>query len=125
MTEPKPSADRLREKLAEHGGAMRAYMGEALYHAQVDYTCQLLDVVDEVTDPATAVRVTDAICERLADAGALAAAERMRQFEEETERMMAAAPAARLARLRYTRDSGGLLSPAARAELEALERRGR
>lgn len=85
MTEPRPSADRLREMLAAHGSAMRAYMGEALYHAQVDYTCQLLDVVDEVASPATAKRITGAICARLVDAGALAAAERMQQRAAEIE----------------------------------------
>jgi hypothetical protein len=125
MTSPGTSAARLREGLAADGGAMRMYQTEALFHARVDWTCLLLDVVDEAAGPATAERIAGAICGRLAGAAAAEAAERARQFEEETQRMMAAAPAARLARLRYTRDNGGLLSPAARAELEELERDGR
>lgn len=87
MTDRKPSAERLREKLAAHGSAMRTYQTEALYHAQVDYTCQLLDVVDEATDPVTAERITDAICERLAGDGAYEAAERIRRAQAEVGRI--------------------------------------
>jgi hypothetical protein len=121
MNDPKPSAARLREGLAADGGAMRAYLGEALYHAQVDITCQLLDVVDEVADPVTAQRITDAVCRAARRRWRRAAQERALEAEAETQRMAAGAPAARLEMLRYTRDNGGLLSPRALAELQALE----
>lgn len=129
MPDRKPSAERLRERLASHGDALRMLQTEALYHTQVAYTCQLLDVVDEVTDPATAERITDAICERLAGDSASEAGERaldaQRRLEvlssESTLRVMRAS---RLALLRYTRNNGGYMSPEARSELRELEESG-
>ena len=61
------------------------YTGEALYHTQVDWTCQLLDVVDEVTDPVTARLITDAIYERLSGDGASDAAARIREARRQVE----------------------------------------
>lgn len=124
MTTLGTSAARLREMLAADGDAMRMYLGEALYHAQVDFTCQLLDVVDEVAGPGTAQRIADAIGERLAGAGAAGAAERARQFAEDAAALSALAPGSRLDVLRYERDNG-LLSAEHAAELEALEWRER
>lgn len=100
---------------------MRMHQTEALYNTEVTWTCRLLDVVDEVADAATAARITDAICERLAGDSVTEAAERRQAFAAETERLMASAPAARLEQLRYTRDHGGLMSPDAKAELRELE----
>lgn len=100
---------------------MRMYQTEALYNTEVTWTCRLLDVVDEVTDAATAVRITDAICERLAGDSVTEAAERRQAFQAETERLMASAPGVRLEQLRYTRDHGGWMSPDAKAELRELE----
>jgi hypothetical protein len=42
------SADRLRSQLADHGEWWRLYTTDTLWHMQVDYTCQLLGIVDEV-----------------------------------------------------------------------------
>ena len=85
---PESSAHRLREMLARHDRALAMYTGEALYHYQVDYTCQLLDVVDEVTDPVTAGRVTDGIYERLTGDGVSEAARRVREARAEYERLV-------------------------------------
>jgi hypothetical protein len=82
-----PSADKLRELLAASGDPLRMYTTEALYHVQVDYTCQLLDVVDEVVDSVTAGLITDAIYERLSGDGVSAAAERIREARAEMERL--------------------------------------
>jgi hypothetical protein len=60
------SAARLREILSRHGEARAMLVSDAMYHAQIRYTCDLLDVVDEVADPETAKRITDAIGDRLA-----------------------------------------------------------
>lgn len=84
------SADRLREKLAGHAAALVMYQGETLYHVQVDWTCQLLDVVDEVTDPVTAALITDVIYERLAGDGVSEAAGRIREARAELKRLGAA-----------------------------------
>jgi hypothetical protein len=66
----KPSAVRLRELLTTAaGGAIAMYQTEAIYHAQVEWTCQVLGVIDEVTDPETAERITDAIAGRLTGDG--------------------------------------------------------
>lgn len=80
------SADRLRERLASSDEPSRLYQGETLYHVQVDYTCQLLDVVDEVTDEVTATLITDAIYERLAGESAFDAMQRMRDANAELTR---------------------------------------
>ena len=77
------SADRLRERLSQSAEPLRLYQTEVLYHVQIDYTCQLLDVVDEVTDPVTAGMITDLIYERLTGDAASAAAKRA-----ECERLM-------------------------------------
>lgn len=85
----KPSAVRLREKLASSGGtATRMYQGEALYRAQVEWTCQLLGAVDEVTDAATAERITDEIARRLAGDDASEAAVRAWDTAAEVHRLM-------------------------------------
>jgi hypothetical protein len=82
------SADRLRELLAASDNPMRPYQTEALYKIQVDYTCQLLDAVDEVTDEFTATMITSVIYEKLAGHGASAAAQRIRDARAEMERLM-------------------------------------
>lgn len=82
------SADRLREMLALSGDPLRLYTTEALYRVQVDYTCQLLDAVDEVTDSVTAGLITEAIYERLTGDGVSAAAERIREARAGLERLM-------------------------------------
>lgn len=87
------SADRLRERLAQHPGAMGAYHDEVLYNVQVEMTCRLLDVVDEATDSFTAGLITDAICERLTGDGVSEASQRMREKQAELERLMMQPPA--------------------------------
>jgi hypothetical protein len=82
------SATQLREKLAADPGPMRMFQTEALYHAQVEWTCLLLDVVDEVTDAAAAERVTDAIYDRLAGDAAGDAAARIRETQREYARIV-------------------------------------
>lgn len=82
------SADRLRELVAAGGDPLRLYRTEALYHIQVDYTCQLLDAVDEVADAVTAGLITDAIYERLSGDGVSATAQRIREARAEYERQM-------------------------------------
>lgn len=84
----KPSAVRLREHLAANARATRMYQTGALYHTEVEWTCQLLGVIDEVTDPGTAERITDAISERLTGDGTSEAAARIRKNQAETERLM-------------------------------------
>ena len=86
------SADRLREKLGRHDRALRAYRGETLYHLEVDFTCRLLDVVDEVTDEVTAALITDVIYERLTGDGVSAAAQRIRDTQAELARLMRELP---------------------------------
>jgi len=81
------SAGRLRALLAASGDPLCMYTTEALYHVQVDYTCQLLDVVDEVVDETTAGLITDAIYERLAGDGVSEAAGRIRRARAEVERL--------------------------------------
>ena len=86
------SADRLRERLAANGDTLRMYTGEAMYHVQVEYTCRLLDVVDEVTDSVTAELITDAIYERLSGDGVSEAAQRIRETRAEIDRLMRQPP---------------------------------
>ena len=81
------SADRLRERLAANGDTLRMYTGETMYHVQVNYTCQLLDVVDEVADPATARLITDAIYERLSGDGVSEAVQRIREARVTLEQL--------------------------------------
>ena len=81
------SADRLRELLAASGDPLRLYLNETMYHVQIDYTCQLLDVVDEVTDTVTAGMITDLIYERLSGDGASKAAQRIRDARVAVERL--------------------------------------
>lgn len=90
MTSRGTSAERLRGKLST--SAMQMYQNEALYHAQVDWTCQLLDVVDLAADTATAMRITDAILALLAGDDAVEAVQRVRDTQAEMERLMSAAP---------------------------------
>jgi hypothetical protein len=80
MSEPK-SADRLREMLAAHDASLRALSGDLLYNVQMEFTCRLLGVVDEVADQQTAELITSAIYERMA-ADVPKAEERMRQARE-------------------------------------------
>jgi DNA-binding transcriptional regulator YdaS (Cro superfamily) len=79
------SAIRLREHLSRHGDARRVLMTEALYCQQVRYTCDLLDVVDEMADQATAERITDAICARMTGAAVAEAIERATQARRDYE----------------------------------------
>ena len=89
MTERKASsAQHLREMLRLNDSALAMYQTEAQYHVQIDYTCQLLDVVDEVTDPVTAGLITDLIYERLTGDGMSAAAQRQRDAHERLEALM-------------------------------------
>lgn len=73
------SARHLRERLSGHEDAIKAYTGDLLYHVQIDFTCQLLEAVDEVTDEVTATMIVDTIYERLTGDGVSAAAERIRE----------------------------------------------
>ena len=83
------SAERLRERLAAHSLAMCLYQSEALYHAQVDWTCLLLDVVDEVADPVIAAKIADLICDRLTGKDVSDPAwNRLSAFEAEFKRLM-------------------------------------
>ena len=77
-----------RELLALNDGALKMYAGELLYHVQIDWTCRLLDVADEVTDPVTAGLITDLIYERLTGDGVSEAAARMREAREQLDRFM-------------------------------------
>lgn len=79
------SARRLRERLSGHEDAIRAYTGDTLYHVQVDFTCQLLDVVDEVAGDVTAAMITDVIYERLTGDGMSEAAHRIRDARAQME----------------------------------------
>jgi hypothetical protein len=63
------------------------YTGEVMYAVQVDYTCQLLDVVDEVVDSVTAGLITDAIYERLSGDGVSEAAGRIREARAMMEQL--------------------------------------
>lgn len=83
------SADRLRELLSHHEAAFYAGMNDALYHAQIQYTCDLLDVVDQAADEATAVLITSLIYERLAGKGALEGAERISDRSAKMKELMA------------------------------------
>lgn len=82
------SAARLIAKLAYFEAAGGMYRNEALYKAQIDYTCQLLDIVDELADEVTAALITDTIAERLTDGGVAEAAQRQRDAKAEFERLM-------------------------------------
>ena len=84
----KPSAVRLREKLAASDRAKQMYQTEAVYHTEVEWTCRLLGIVDEVTDPETAARITDAIGERLTGDDVSEAAIRIRESQAEIGRLM-------------------------------------
>jgi hypothetical protein len=84
----KPSAVRLREKLAANARAERMYQTEALYHTEVEWTCELLGVVDEVTDPEAAAQITDAIGERLTGDSVSEAAARGRAALAEFDRLV-------------------------------------
>lgn len=81
------SASYLREMLARTDGARAMYQTDALYNMQVEWTCRLLDVVDEVTDPVTAQLITDVIYERLTGDGVSEAARRQREVRAELERL--------------------------------------
>jgi hypothetical protein len=82
MTGHGRSADRLAELLAANGDTLRLAMTEALYRVQVEYTWQLLEVVDEVCDEVTANLITDAIYGRLSGTGAAEADQRVREARE-------------------------------------------
>jgi hypothetical protein len=83
-----PAATQLRRALGNHAGGIGIYTTEAMYHVQVDCTCQLLDAVDEVTDAVTATMITDVILEKLTGEGVSAAAKRIREGREQYERLM-------------------------------------
>jgi hypothetical protein len=86
------SADRLREMLVLDSEALAMYRNETLYHVQIDLTCRLLDVVDEVTDPVTAGLITDLIYERMTGGGVSEAAERQRDAVAALDRLMRESP---------------------------------
>lgn len=88
MTARIRSADRLRRLLAASGNASHMYQTEALYKVQVEYTCDLLDAVDEVTDEVTAQMITAVIYEKLTGDGASAAARRKREADERIVELM-------------------------------------
>jgi len=73
--------------LARNPGAHRMLLTEGQYHAQVRYTEQLLAVVDEVADPATAERITAGIYERLAGDGVTEAVQRVAEMRAEYARL--------------------------------------
>jgi len=81
------SADRLRAKLSRTREPLHLYQTETLYHVQIDWTCQLLDVVDEVADEVTATMITDVIHERLTGDGASTAAERIRDTRAQMDQL--------------------------------------
>jgi hypothetical protein len=83
-----PAAVQLKAKLRRHDGGMRMYLTETMYHVQVDYTCDLLGAVDEVTDAGTAARIVDAIYERLTRGAVSAAKERQWDAREQYEALM-------------------------------------
>lgn len=77
------SGQRLRHLLAATPGTPgRLYQSEALYHAQVRYTCDLLDIVDAFTDDPAAALITAAIYEQLTTTGAADAARRQHDTRE-------------------------------------------
>jgi hypothetical protein len=82
------SADRLAELLAANGNTLRLATTEALYRVQIEYTCDLLDVVDEVCDETTANLITDAIYGRLSGTGAVEADKRVREARQAMERLL-------------------------------------
>lgn len=88
-----PSARRLREYLSRHPDARPMSLADALYHAQIRYTCDLLDVVDAVAGKETAERITDAICERLAGPAVTEAIERATQARRDYEDLASGAKA--------------------------------
>jgi hypothetical protein len=88
MNQRQSSAYRLREMLALYHAPTRMYEMDVLYHVQIDYTCQLLDVVDEVTDPVTAALVTDRIYGRLTGDGVGEVERRIRDAQDQLARMM-------------------------------------
>lgn len=88
LPDRKPSAVRLREQLAASGTATRMYQTEPVYHAEVEWTCRLLGVIDEVTDPETAERITAAIGGRLTGDDASEAAIRVRAAQAEIARLV-------------------------------------
>jgi len=73
--------------LARNPGAARMLTTEAQYHAQVRYTEQLLDVVDETADPETAARITEGIYERLAGDEVTEALQRVAAMSAEYARL--------------------------------------
>lgn len=87
------SADRLAELLAANGNTLRLATTEALYRVQIEYTCDLLDVIDEVCDEATAGLITDAIYGRLSGTGATEADKRVREARQAMERLLRESPA--------------------------------
>lgn len=88
MTNHSPSADHLRKMLAADPGPLKIFMTDAIYHAQVECTCQLLAVVDEVADAETADRITAAILDRLTGPAAAEAAERAQQHIADVAALM-------------------------------------
>jgi hypothetical protein len=91
----KSSSERLRDYLARHPDTRPVLLSDAMYHAQVRYTCDLLDVVDEVADPETAGKITDAIGERLAGPAVAEANERAVQAMKNYEALSGTARAPR------------------------------
>lgn len=82
-----PPADRFRQRIAASERTLKLYTGEALYHVQVDWTCDLLDVVAEIVDDTTATIIADAIYGRLAGTGAAEADRRVAQARADLIRL--------------------------------------
>jgi hypothetical protein len=77
-----PSAHRLRALL----GAPResvVYAHDAQFHATVEYTCQLLDVIDTVTDASVARDITHEFARLLSDEHAADAHKRICELDEQ------------------------------------------
>lgn len=77
-----PSAHRLREAL----GAPResvAYAHDAQFHATVELVCQLLDVIDGITDADVARRITDEFARLLSTEHTAQAHQRIRETDEQ------------------------------------------
>jgi hypothetical protein len=78
VTTPNQSArDRFMERLRPSRQALTALSGDALFHVQVEVICRSLDVIEQVTDQETALRIAAALAARwIADIEAAAVMER-------------------------------------------------
>ena len=88
MDDPGRSARYLLHRLEEAGPSPHLYTQDALYWKSIEWTCDLLNIVDEVTEPTVATMITDAIYGRLTGRGAAEADQRIRQHLENVDRIM-------------------------------------